>query len=225
MTRENNRPANEINEIIRNALKNNAPVQKIFHRNSGLPALKIGNKSPIIVLPIWAIVRFKKNNYDMNSETHNIIQSHLANLAAQNVFSNDQKGIRLTRNEIENSYILCKDNSDIQLLIETHQIKFENKLYPMDAKTEKLVESCMHELARRKRERDIKFSYAIIVICIAGLAGLIGGAISNYYAGERKKAKVEEKVHAFEKTLPGYLEQKQRVEHFRDSLINAQKGK
>ena len=33
-----------------------------------------------------------------------------------------------------------------------------------------------------------------------------------------REIKIDKKVSAYEKTLPGYLEQKQRVEHYRDSL-------
>ena len=35
----------------------------------------------------------------------------------------------------------------------------------------------------------------------------------------KKKAEVNAQVEAYEKTLPGYMEQKQMVEHYRDSLM------
>lgn len=40
------------------------------------------------------------------------------------------------------------------------------------------------------------------------------------YVEHKKTQRVNKQVEAYEKTLPGYLEQKQMVEHYRDSLMN-----
>lgn len=62
-----------------------------------------------------------------------------------------------------------------------------------------------------------------ILFMLAGLTvaavGVINGVIS--YADYKKAQRVNKQVEAYEKTLPGYLEQKQAVEHYRDSLMHA----
>jgi len=62
-----------------------------------------------------------------------------------------------------------------------------------------------------------------ILFMFAGLTFAAAGVIS--YKGSEKKERGNKQVEAFEKTLPAeYLEYKQAVEHYRDSLMNV-KGK
>lgn len=59
-----------------------------------------------------------------------------------------------------------------------------------------------------------------IMLMFGGLL-IIATAVINYKISE-KTQRVEEKVKAYEKTLPAdYLEYKQAVEHYRDSLMHA----
>ena len=62
-----------------------------------------------------------------------------------------------------------------------------------------------------------------IVCMLGGLLIMVGGVINGVisYADYKKAQRVKKQVEAFEKTLPGYLEQKQAVEHYRDSLMHA----
>lgn len=67
-------------------------------------------------------------------------------------------------------------------------------------------------------DTSARIGQAILLITLLGLgaAGLIYGIHS-----QRKEKRVNQQVEEYEKTLPGYLEQKQMVEHYRDSLMNA----
>lgn len=55
-------------------------------------------------------------------------------------------------------------------------------------------------------------------------SAILGVAMAVTWAGradEKRQNRIDDQVKEYEKTLPGYLEQKQQVEHFRDSLIHA----
>lgn len=214
MTRENNGSANEINEIICNALKNGASVQKFFHRASGQTALKIGDgESQIIVLPLSAIVMFKKKNYDMNSETHKIIQDtmkHEINKMARDAFAHNFRTV------YNKDGVLYQDGCDIQLLVKTNQIRINNALFQMDDETKDFVEDYIRKSSRKKDDRFALV--AIMFICVMAM-GLVAWSVNQ----DKKTQKINEKVSAYEKTLPGYLEQKQKVERYRDSLMKVQK--
>ena len=63
---------------------------------------------------------------------------------------------------------------------------------------------------------DIVFN----VVMIGVLAAIITIGVMGI-KDARKTQRVNKQVEAYEKTLPGYLEQKQAVEHYRDSLMHA----
>lgn len=63
-----------------------------------------------------------------------------------------------------------------------------------------------------------KRSITPFLFMFAGLTFIATGVIN--YLNYEKRERVKKQVEAYEKTLPGYLEQKQAVEHYRDSLMN-----
>ena len=114
--------------------------------------------------------------------------------------------------------VLCQDNSDIQLLVKTHQIRINNTLFPMDDETKYFVENYIY---KKLRKRDDRFALLIIMAVFGMTIGVVAWSINQ----DKKTQKINEKVNAYEKTLSGYLEQKQKVAHYRDSLMNMQNGK
>ena len=66
-------------------------------------------------------------------------------------------------------------------------------------------------------------SLALMVISLS-FAGILIAAMSRYDHRVKKQEKsINKQVESYEKTLPGYLEQKQKVEHYRDSLMHAKR--
>lgn len=73
-----------------------------------------------------------------------------------------------------------------------------------------------------KAQKANKNNGTATLVLLVGLA--IAGIISPVVIRgiqEKKVQRVKKQVEAYEKTLPGYLEQKQAVEHYRDSLMRA----
>ena len=73
-----------------------------------------------------------------------------------------------------------------------------------------------------KKEIDVR-EVVFYVAFFLGVTGTVAGIISSVVVRdikEKKTQRVNKQVEAYEKTLPGYLEQKQVVEHYRDSLMN-----
>lgn len=60
----------------------------------------------------------------------------------------------------------------------------------------------------------------LVLLMGLAIAGIISPAVIRGIQ-EKKAQRVKKQVEAYEKTLPGYLEQKQAVEHYRDSLMRA----
>ena len=93
-------------------------------------------------------------------------------------------------------------------------------IYPL---CEKLFYICQREIARRRQERIAKTNaemrkkaYIFTIITTTALIVLF-----NYvYKESCKNEEIEKQVKQYEQTLPGYLEQKQAVVNYRDSLKN-----
>ena len=60
----------------------------------------------------------------------------------------------------------------------------------------------------------------LVLLMGLAIAGIISPAVIRVIQ-EKKAQRVKKQVEAYEKTLPGYTEQKQMVEHYRDSLMRA----
>lgn len=75
-----------------------------------------------------------------------------------------------------------------------------------------------------KDKKTNKNNGTATLLLLAGLA-IAGMATPAIFRGiqEKKAQRVKKQVDAYEKTLPGYLEQKQAVEHYRDSLMHAKR--
>lgn len=114
-------------------------------------------------------------------------------------------------------YALCvsKNSNHMYFLPDTNQILYsDGTRYDMDDETRRIVKKYMR--ARRVRNGLLLF------VAMGGVGTVMAGiAAMVIYPFERKNMEIKEKVGAYEKTLPGYLEQKQKVEHFADSLRRA----
>lgn len=64
-------------------------------------------------------------------------------------------------------------------------------------------------------EKFLKNSRRFII-----LASMVVFIFGVYQEG-KKENEIKRQIESYEKNLPGYWEQKQQVEHYRDSLINA----
>ena len=75
-----------------------------------------------------------------------------------------------------------------------------------------------------KAQKANKNNGTATLVLLVGLAiaGIISPAVIRGIQ-EKKVQRVKKQVEAYEKTLPGYLEQKQAVEHYRDSLMHAKR--
>ena len=70
-----------------------------------------------------------------------------------------------------------------------------------------------------KKKFNINKALMILGICMA-LGGIYLGPVTAHI-NKKKVQRVNKQVKAYEKTLPAeYLEYKQAVEHYRDSLMN-----
>ena len=81
------------------------------------------------------------------------------------------------------------------------------------------------EIEKRNRKEKIKEKIKIIIsvgIVVVWISGMIF-SVSRYRKGSIKEQEINKKVQKYEQTLPGYLEQKQLVEQYRDSLWNVKK--
>ncbi|MBO4700456.1 MAG: hypothetical protein J5620_01765 [Alphaproteobacteria bacterium] len=63
-----------------------------------------------------------------------------------------------------------------------------------------------------------KNDIALVIGVFLATACIVSPVI--FYEMHKKAQRANKQVEAYEKTLPGYLEQKQAVEHYRDSLMH-----
>lgn len=114
-------------------------------------------------------------------------------------------------------YALCvsKNSNSMYFLPNTNQILYpDGTRYDMDDGTRRIVKKYMR--VRRVRNR------LLLLVATGAVGTVMAGIVAiAIYPVERKNMEIKEKVSAYEKTLPGYLEQKQKVEHYRDSLLRA----
>ncbi len=137
------------------------------------------------------------------------------NQFARYTFNQHKHGIKsriLGADNREYALHVPQTSQDIYFLPDTNQILFsDGQRYDMDDETKRIVKKYI----RVRRIRD-----GVLLLMVTGAAGAVMAAIA-IYPTERKNMEIKEKVSAYEKTLPGYLEQKQKVEHFADSLRRA----
>ena len=122
------------------------------------------------------------------------------------------KGQILGADNREYALRLSKNSGSMYFLPDTNQIlSSDGARYDMDDETKRIVKKYI----RVRRIRD-----GVLLLMVTGAAGAVmaGIAAIAIYPTERKNMEIKEKVSAYEKTLPGYLEQKHKVEHFADSL-------
>ena len=140
------------------------------------------------------------------------------NQFARYTFSQHKHGIKsqiLGADNREYALHIPQTSPDIYFLPNTNQILFsDGQRYDMDNETKHIVKKYIR--VRRIRDRVS----LLMVTGAAGMVMVIFAAIAIYPI-ERKNMEIKEKVSAYEKTLPGYLEQKQKVERFADSLRRA----
>lgn len=87
---------------------------------------------------------------------------------------------------------------------------------------EKLFYACKDEAYEQARIREQKYE-KIKTSCISCVFGVILVAVAEYVVIDMKnrEKEIDKQVKQYEQTLPEYLEQKQAVANYRDSLINA----
>ena len=140
------------------------------------------------------------------------------NQFARYTFSQHKHGIKsriLGADNREYALHIPQTSPDMYFLPNTNQILFsDGQRYDMDEETKRIVKKYI----RVRRIRD-----GVLLLMVTGAAGAVMAIIAAIaiYPTERKNMEIKEKVSAYEKTLPGYLEQKQKVEHFADSLRRA----
>lgn len=125
------------------------------------------------------------------------------------------KGQILGADNREYALRLSKNSGSMYFLPDTNQIlSSDGARYDMDDETKRIVKRYM----RTRRIRN-----GVLLFVAMGAVGTVmaGIAAIAIYPIERKNMEIKKKVSAYEKTLPGYLEQKQRVEQYRDSLVRA----
>lgn len=125
-------------------------------------------------------------------------------------------------------------NGDTKYNVEINHQTF--KFYGERPDLEELCRMCMSKHASKSQERqqgalnyleqkaNINNGAAALVLGV--LLAVVGMASPAIFRGiqEKKEQRVEEKVKAYEKTLPAdYLEYKQAVEHYRDSLMHTKR--
>lgn len=69
--------------------------------------------------------------------------------------------------------------------------------------------------------KDWWSEYRAAAYISSAILGITVMAILVGQSKENRQEQINKQVETYEKTLPGYLEQKQMVEHYRDSLIHA----
>ena len=71
---------------------------------------------------------------------------------------------------------------------------------------------------KKQKLTDSEKAFLIIAAAVIIMTALLTSQVVN---DQQKKKQIKEQVEEYEKTLPAsYLEQKARVTHYRDSLIN-----
>lgn len=143
------------------------------------------------------------------------------NQKVQNLFKTKAPTKRVSlsyaeKNTYEDSLKFIDDNNPIYLLLATKQILFEKSVYKMDAETKKSVLQYFKSCKRKTYWKQNGLLIAFYII--SGV--IISYALSNMYVNHHKRKQVETKVREYEKNLPGYLEYKEQVEHYRDSLMH-----
>jgi len=109
-----------------------------------------------------------------------------------------------------------------------HELQRMNEIVRENTESVRIAKEFHSAYSARDANRDIRRADAkrfwqgnkeIILVSMLGFGILAFVAFSVH-----KRNKVNKQVQEYEKTLPGYLEQKQNVAHYRDSLMNV-KGK
>ena len=154
----------------------------------------------------------------------------LANIGYYSVYIDDKKYFTINKDfliglgtiyrmKINNqTYEFCGQRPDLEELHrlcvskynEQSQERKKNTLdFLNDADRSEKTKTDKRHLTPGQKMGVMFMSWGLLMIAI----GVINYKIST------KRERVKKQVEAYEKTLPGYLEQKQAVEHYRDSLM------
>jgi hypothetical protein len=109
-------------------------------------------------------------------------------------------------------------------LVKYYDINFQRLYTDPNSKAfilcKELEEICTDEFQKRKIMRYAKKrKIALYTFCVV----LISGFVALYAFTYKRKKEIDNMVKQYEQSLPGYLEQKQAVANYRDSLQRASK--
>lgn len=111
------------------------------------------------------------------------------------------------------------DNKMVSAYVINHVILYDNE--PNAVMLKKLFESCK-DIAKQNDEFIKNLKFFAYAFCVSIPVMLCIGIALNINA-DKKEKKIEEQVKQYEQSLPNYneyLQTKQQIEHYRDSLIH-----
>ncbi len=149
------------------------------------------------------------------------------NITAQNALKS--KKIRICRvsfcydanSSCQDALEIDKKTETLLLLVKTRQIYFNRRYYTMNKETYALARPLLARINRKQKWQKFwnKHSGVASSFLLGGTALAVLLAIANLSENNRKETKTADAK--YEKTLSKYLEQKQKVENYRDSLRRA----
>ena len=114
-------------------------------------------------------------------------------------------------------------------LVKYYDINFQKTYTDPNSKAfilcKELEEICTDEFQKREIMRGVKkrkiVLYTFFVVLVSGFVALDAFAYKRKKEIDNRKKEIDNRVKQYEQTLPGYLEQKQAVANYRDSLTRA----